>query len=334
MREIAFIKQNKEKWLTIEQVILGKVKKNPDDLSSLYINLINDLSFSQSYYPKSKTTIYLNHLSTSIFQIIYKTKRIEKNRLLHFFDTEVPLLVYQYRRFLVYTFAFFLVFCFVGFISTYFDVDFPRQILGDDYVNMTLENIKKGNSIGVYSSGSAWSMSIVIIFNNLMVAAKMYVGGVFLGIGSLYALLQNSIMLGAFQTFFEKQGVLQSSARGIWVHGVFEISAIIIVAMCGLILGSSILFPKTHTRFQSFQIGFRDSFKIYISTYPFIIVAGILEGFVTRYALVMPLAINLTIIFGTLGIIFYYFVVYPYIIYKKHYKNATIPKEGLWESHH
>ena len=78
MREVFFIRQNKEKWLEIEQVIDGKIKKNPDDLSSLYINLVNDLSFSQTYYPKSNTTIYLNHLSSQIFQKIYKTKRIDK----------------------------------------------------------------------------------------------------------------------------------------------------------------------------------------------------------------------------------------------------------------
>ena len=76
MREIAFIKQNKEKWLEIDQVIQGKVKKNPDDLSSMYISIVNDLAFAQTYYPKSKTTVYLNFLSSQIFQKIYKTKRI------------------------------------------------------------------------------------------------------------------------------------------------------------------------------------------------------------------------------------------------------------------
>ena len=35
MREVFFIRQNKEKWLEIEQVIDGKIKKNPDDLSYL-----------------------------------------------------------------------------------------------------------------------------------------------------------------------------------------------------------------------------------------------------------------------------------------------------------
>ena len=71
MREIAFIKQNKEKWLEFEQAIFGKTKKNPDDLANLYIHLVNDLSYAQTYYPKSKTVVYLNHLASQIYQKIY-----------------------------------------------------------------------------------------------------------------------------------------------------------------------------------------------------------------------------------------------------------------------
>ena len=165
-----------------------------------------------------------------------------------------------------------------------------------------------------------------------MVSAYMYISGIFLGLGSLYSLLQNCIMLGAFQTLFHNEGVLGESARGIWVHGAFEISAIVIVAMCGLILGSSVLFPKTYTRFQSFQKGFKDSFRIYISTYPFIIIAGILEGYVTRYALEMSLGLNLTIVFGCFALIFFYFVIYPFIVHKKHKTYATIPEKGFWDA--
>lgn len=327
MREIAFIKQNKEKWLGIEQIINGKIKKNPDDLSSVYINLVNDLSFAQTYYPKSKVRVYLNHLSTQIFQQIYKTKRIEKNRFIHFYKTEVPLLVHQYKRYMGYAFLFFFLFTAIGFISTFYDKDFPRLILGDNYVNMTIENIKKGNAVAVYGTGTNWGTAFGIIFNNLVVGSKLYIWGIFGGVGSLYALLQNSIMLGAFQYFFQTEGALLDSARGIWLHGVFEIFSMVIEAMAGLILGASILFPKTLSRFNSFKIGFRDSFKIFLSTVPFTIVAGIIEGFVTRYALHMPIILNAAIIFGSLGFIVYYYFIYSSIRYKSIYKNAILPEE-------
>ncbi|RMZ61172.1 stage II sporulation protein M [Chryseobacterium nematophagum] len=322
MREIYFIKQNKEKWLGIEQVIEGKIKKNPDDLSSLYINLINDLSFAQTYYPKSNTTIYLNHLSSQIFQKIYKTKRVEENRIIYFFKTEVPLLVYEYRQYLLYAFLFFLLFTSIGVLSGIYDKDFVNIILGESYVNETIENIKKGNAVGVYQSGSTWGSTIGIIFNNIGVGAKLYMYGIFGGVGTLYALLSNSIMLGAFQYFFYDYGALKESARGIWLHGVFEIFSMVVEAMCGLILGASILFPKTLSRFNSFKNGFRNSFKIFLSTIPFTICAGIIEGYVTRHALKMPLIINLMIIFGSLLIIGFYYFVYPSIVNRKINKHS------------
>ncbi|GAA6768325.1 hypothetical protein AAFH68_42790 [Flavobacterium sp. CGRL1] len=107
MREVAFIKQNKEKWLEFELAIFGKAKKNPDELANLYIQLMNDLSYAQTYYPKSKTVVYLNHLASQIYQKIYKTKRTEKNRIVEFFKTEVPLLLYDYKRYLLYAFVLF-----------------------------------------------------------------------------------------------------------------------------------------------------------------------------------------------------------------------------------
>jgi uncharacterized membrane protein SpoIIM required for sporulation len=333
MREVAFIKQNKEKWLGIEQIIAGKLKKNPDDLSSLYINLINDLSFAQTYYPKSKTTIYLNNLSTLIFQKIYKTRRTEQNRFFYFFKTEIPLLVYQYQRYLFYAFGFFILFTSIGFISAYFDKEFVNVILGEEYVNKTIENIKNGNAVGVYQQGSNWGSTIAITVNNLKVGAMLFIYGVFGGLGTLYALLQNCIMLGSFQYFFHEHGALKDSAKGIWLHGVFEIFSMVVETMAGLILGASILFPKTYSRFNSFKLGFKDAFKIFLSTVPFTIMAGIIEGYLTRYALVMPAILNFLMIFGALILIGSYYFIYPYYISKKQLNDAVLPETGLRNFH-
>ena len=323
MREVAFIKQNKEKWLDFEQAIFGKSKKNPDEMASLYIHLINDLSYAQTYYPKSKTVIYLNYLASQIYQKIYKTKREDKNRFVYFFSTEVPLLVYQYRRYLVYSFLMFFCCVAIGAISAKFDTDFVRLILGDGYVNMTLENIKDGNPVAVYKSGSNWGSFIGITLNNLYVGARCYVYGIFLGIGTFYVMLQNSIMLGAFQYFFYQQGVFWESVRGIWIHGSMEIFGIVIESTAGFILGASILFPKTYSRMNSLKTGFKNSFKIFLSTIPFTIAAGFLEGFITRYSIDMPHWTSVFIILSTLSIISFYYLIYPYFVNKK--INANVP---------
>ena len=322
MREIAFIKQNKEKWLDFEQAIFGKSKKNPDEMASLYIHLINDLSYAQTYYPKSKTVVYLNYLASQIYQKIYKTKRVEKNRIIEFFSTDVPLIVYEYRRYLVYAFSLFIFCVGIGVVSAMCDVDFVRLILGDGYVNMTLENIQQGNPVAVYKSGSNWGSFIGITMNNLFVGARCYTYGIFLGIGTFLALLQNSIMLGAFQYFFYQQGVFWESVRGIWIHGSMEIFGIVIESAAGFILGASILFPKTYSRVNSLKIGFKNSFKIFISTVPFTIAAGFLEGFITRYSIDMPNWLSVFIILSTLSLIGFYYLIFPFIVHKKLKKDV------------
>jgi len=317
MREVAFIKQNKQKWLEFEQAIFGKSKKNPDEMANLYIHLVNDLSYAQTYYLKSKTVVYLNYLASQIYQKIYKTKREEKNRFIYFFSTEVPLTVYQYRRYLLFAFIIFFGAVAIGVVSAKYDENFVRLILGDGYVNMILDNIKHGNPVAVYKSSGSVQSFIGITANNLGVGVRSYIYGLFGGIGTFMFLLYNCIMLGSFQYFFYQHGVFGASVRGIWIHGSMEIFGMVVEAACGFILGASLLFPRTYSRLNSFKIGFKDSLKIFLSTIPFTIAAGFLEGFITRYAIEMPHWLNVIIILGTLSLISFYFLIYPRFVYKK-----------------
>ncbi len=317
MREISFIKKNKSKWLEVEQSLNQKQSQNPDELADAYIQLINDLSYSQTYYPKSKTTEYLNFLVTQIYRKIYKTKRLEKNRLKSFFLEEIPYLIYQYRKQMIFAFALFFFFVALGAISAAYDDRFVRIILGDEYVNMTLENIKNGDPMAVYKKQGELNMFIGITINNIGVAMKSYVFGLSAGVLTFFMSMQNGIMLGSFQYFFYENGVFEQSLRGIWLHGAMEIFSIVIATMAGFILAGSILFPGTYSRFQSFVTGARESLKILISTLPFFVVAGFIEGFVTRFSNTMPLWMNVFIIVLTLALISFYYLVLPFIYHKK-----------------
>ena len=323
MREVAFIKQNKEKWLSFEKAIYLKKLENPDQLASQYIQLVNDLSYAQTYYPKSKVIKYLNQLAAKSFQMIYKTKREDTNRFVYFFKEEIPLLLYQYRRYLLYAFILAFAFTAIGVVSAANDDTFVRLILGDHYVNMTLENIEKGDPVAVYKSGSNWGSFIGITLNNLYVGIRCFLYGIFAGLGTGYVMLVNFIMLGSFQYFFYEQGVLWESVRGIWIHGAMEIFAIVIEGAAGLILGASILFPKTFSRYVSFKRGFKDGVKILISTFPFTFSAGFLEGFVTRYSNIMPNWLSVGIILITLSIISFYYLIYPFVVHKKAYAAVS-----------
>lgn len=317
MKEVAFIKQNKDKWLEFEQSLVSNHRQSPDEMANLYIHLLNDLSFAQTYYPKSKTTDYLNFLVSQIYRKIYKTKRVEGNRFHKFFLTDVPISMYKYRVTLWFSLALFLFFCVLGAISAKYDDTFVRLILGDSYVNMTLENIEKGDPMAVYKSGGRVEMFIGITMNNIYVALRAFIFGVLIGIPTFYIAMANGVMLGSFQYFFYEHGVFIQSLQGIWLHGAMEIFSIIVATAAGFILASSVLFPRTYTRYHSFRLGFKDSLYIILSTLPFFIVAGFIEGFVTRLSSSMPTAVNLIIILGSLSFIFFYYVIYPFMVVKK-----------------
>ncbi|MGJ8737329.1 stage II sporulation protein M, partial [Zobellia laminariae] len=134
--------------------------------------------------------------------------------------------------------------------------------------------------------------------------------GILLGIGTLFVMMQNGIMLGSFQYFFYDKGLLWESVRTIWIHGTIEIAVIIIAGCAGLVLANGILFPGTYTRLESFKRGVQNGLKIMLSTVPFFIIAGFLEGFVTRHT-EMPDALAILIILASLALILFYYVIYP-----------------------
>ncbi|UUV22841.1 stage II sporulation protein M [Paenimyroides aestuarii] len=321
MREIAFIKQNKEKWLNIEQQLTIKNKISADNWSNMYVQLSNDLAFAQTYFPKSDLTVYLNNLASTVHQKVYTNYRYEKGVLNAFFFYDVPLIAYKYRKVMYFALILFLVFVTIGAVSAAVDERYVRLILGDAYVNQTLENISKGDAMAVYKSSSNWGSAFGITINNLYVGVRCYIYGIFLGLGTFYIMVQNAVMLGSFQYFFYEKGVFSESIRGIWLHGSMEIMAIVIEVAAGFMLGASLLFPGTYTRMQSLKIGFKNSFKLFISTMPFTIFAGLIEGYITRYAKEMPNVLNYLIIGSTLALITFYYFIYPVLIHKKTLKN-------------
>ncbi|MFP4846416.1 stage II sporulation protein M [Winogradskyella sp. PE311] len=317
MREAAFVKQNKDKWLRFETILTNKTNIDPDLLSDLYIEITDHLSYAKTFYANSNTERYLNQIASKAHQSIYKTKKEAKNRLITFFTTEFPLMFHKHHRELLITFLVFAFFTFVGAFSTASDDDFVRSFgLSDGYVNMTLENIEKGDPMAVYKEQGEFNMFLGITLNNIKVALFAFGYGILFGVGSLYFMMRNAIMLGSFQYFFYKQGLLWESARTIWIHGTIEISVIIIAGCAGLVMGNGMLFTGTLPRLEAFKRGVINGLKILMSTIPFFIVAGFLEGFVTRHT-EMPDWLAILIILGSLALIIFYYVIYPIRLHKK-----------------
>lgn len=310
MREATFTKLNLNRWKEFEQVLNQSSRPSPGQLEEMFIQLTDDLAFAATQFPESRTAKYLNGLTSRIHLEIYRNKREEKGRIWRFWKYEVPSIMYQQRRHLFYSLVIFSVAALVGVVSILRDDTFVRLILGDGYVDMTLENIKNGNPMGVFSqSDSSW-MFFFITFNNIRVAFITFVLGAFVSVGTALELIQNGMMVGVFLTFFFTKGLLAQSASVIMLHGTIELSSIVIAGGAGLVMGNSLLFPGTYSRLVSFQKGGIKGLKMVVALVPFFIIAGFIESFITRYAH-MPAFLKATIILGSAALIIYYFIVYP-----------------------
>ena len=315
MKEAAFIKQNLQTWEEFEKVIKDTRKADPDQLADLFIRVTNDLAFSRTQYPESQTTVYLNNLASKIHHAIYRNKKEKTSRFITFWTQELPAIHFSARKQFLYAFVFFTIPAVIGALSANYDQTFARLILGDQYVNTTIENIERGEPMGIYSSMGQLTMFLVIVVNNIGVMLKTFAFGFFLSVGTVLILFYNGVMVGVFQYFFYLKGLFWISFLTIWTHGTLEISAIIIAGAAGLVVGNSILFPGTYSRFQSFKTGVKKGLKIIIGLLPVITAAALLEGFVTRITH-LHWSFKGSIIAASAVFIVYYYIIYP-IRFKK-----------------
>lgn len=311
MHEVAFLKQNADKWKQFEALVHEPGAADPDRLAELFIQVTDDLSYAKTFYPGSKTTRYLNGLAAEVHRAIYRNKREERGRIKRFWAVELPLEVRRSHRELATALMLFLTAFGIGVLSAANDGGFVRLIMGDAYVNMTLQNIEQGDPLAVYKQANEVDMFLGITLNNVWVSFMAFSLGLLCSLGTGYILFQNGVMVGAFHYFFYNEALLPKFLMVVYIHGTLELSAIVIAGGAGLVMGNSILFPGTYTRAQSLLRGARRGLKIVVGLVPVFITAGFLEGFVTRHT-EMPPALSLAIILGSAGFLIWYFGVYPY----------------------
>ncbi len=312
MKEVTFIRQNIEKWRGYEGVVESLGISTPDEVAEAYIDVTSDLAFAQTHYPRSRITVYLNNLASALHNEIYRNKRERWSRLLTFWTQEMPQTMWEARKELLLSAIIFVVSALIGVVSQWLDPDFSRLIMGNSYVEMTLDNIERGEPMGVYGKMSEGTMFSMITINNIYVSFLVFVMGLFTSFATGFQLFRNGVMLGAFQTFFAQHNLLWESSLTIWLHGTIEISSIVVAGAAGIAMGNGWLFPGTYSRLHSFQRGAKRGLKIVVGTVPLFCLAGFIESFITRHT-EWPAAVRLAIILLSAAFIVYYFIVLPYL---------------------
>lgn len=315
MRETDFISQNKKKWQEFEKQI-GANDKDPEKLSDLFVEVTDDLSYSRTYYPNRSVRVYLNGVAQTVFQNIYKNKRSKVNPFKSFWVEGLPATLWRVRRAMLWSAIAFVLSTVIGYISSMYNEDFCALIMGDHYVEMSESNVQNGDPFAVYKKADALEMFFRIAFNNIRICFLVFVLGMLAGVGSVWVMLTNGIMFGAFMHFFVSRGLLGEFSTVVMLHGTLELSMIVLSGAAGLTLGSGLLFPKSYGRLQSLVLSARRGVQLMVPCTVFLLIAAFIESWITRHT-EAPFAIRAMLVVMSLALVLGYFVIYPWWRHKQ-----------------
>ena len=124
-------------------------------------------------------------------------------------------------------------------------------------------------------------ISALIFFNNAVVCLTAFALGLLFGLGTVYVLVMNGMMLGAAGALCWRYGMLGELGGFVAAHGILEVSAIILAASAGLMLGDALARPGPYTRLDALRVRARKAVIMALGALPFLLVAGLVETFIS-----------------------------------------------------
>ncbi len=269
------------------------------DLGLLYRQAASDLAVLRADSSAKHFAQYVNELLSRAHNIIYSGHRTSyASSIFRFFSQTYPMV---FRRNLQYTLTAFVLFlggALIGSLLTLQDPDFQLKILGPQ-MTQTIER------------GEMWTHSVLaikplassaIMTNNLSVAFTTFAGGITAGLGTIYMVVFNGLLIGVIGTACSQAGMSLKLWSFVAPHGVLELPAIFIAAGAGLRLAAGLLFPGVISRRESLVAAGHEAVQLLLGCIPILFVAGIIEAFVSPTdlapAIKFVLAASLFILLG------------------------------------
>lgn len=249
-------------------------------LSLLYRQVASDLSILRQDPSGQLYARHLNQLLARAHNIIYTGKPGSTLGILHFFTRSYPEV---FRRNFHYVLASFIVFiagAVAGLLTTLHNPGFQFQVLGPAMVE-TIEHHRMWTHSVVAIKPVAGS---AIMTNNLTVTFAAFALGITAGVGTLYLIFFNGLMLGVVGTACWMNQMSLQLWSFVASHGVLELPAIFIAGGAGLRIADGLLFPGFLSRKDSLQAAGAEAIQLLLGTIPMLVIAGILEAFLSPTA--------------------------------------------------
>ena len=255
------------------------------ELGLLYRQTASDLATVREDVTSNQLAFYLNQLLGRAHNLIYMGHKQKISGLVRFYSQTYPQV---FRETFRQTFLAFLIFAVTAVASwavTIHDPTFAHRLLGPQM----MDTIEKREM---------WTQSIVtikplaassIMTNNLSVSFATFALGITAGIGTVWMIVVNGMLIGVIGAATWQAGMALQLWSFVAPHGVLELPAIFIAGGAGLEIARGMLFPGLLPRRESLARTGGRAARLVLGIVPMLVVAGIIEGFVSPSGIAAPL---------------------------------------------
>ena len=281
----AFLSKRRPSWEELE-ALLGAARRRPERLGPARVLLLGrryrsaaaDLALARRSFPGDPAVAYLEGLVDRARHVVYDAPT-RRGSLWRFIARDYWRLVVERRLALLLAAALLFAPAFLSGAWALSDPGSAAGLVPGAYRYVT-EPRPHGSNDELSSSQRA-AVSSQIFTNNIEVTFFAFAGGILLGLGTAALLVSNGVLLGTVAGLAIGSGNGRVFFELVVAHGVLELSCITVAGAAGLRLGWSIVDPGLRTRMASLGAEARRSVALVLGTMPWLVIAGLTEGFIT-----------------------------------------------------
>jgi uncharacterized membrane protein SpoIIM required for sporulation len=319
MNQDSFTEKYKPQWQAFEEWLDSQDREIPKekrplvsssiDVPHMYRQLCHHLSLAQSRNYSAHLIEYLNQLTLRGHQYLYRAKSNTLTGFVNFVFYVFPSLIRQeWRLFWLATLLFYGPLLGVG-LAIQENPELVYSVLPPEQVSQ-FRSMYDPNAEHIGSerqSDDDFYMFGYYIYNNISVGFRTFAGGMLFGIGSIFFLFYNGLVIGAVAGHLIQIGYSETFLSFVIGHGSFELTAIVIAGMAGLKLGGAMIRPGRNSRSQALKIAGRTSLKMIYGVILMLVIAAFLEAFWSSKGNIDP-DIKFTVGYILWGFIGFYFL--------------------------
>ncbi|MGL4651406.1 MAG: stage II sporulation protein M, partial [Caldilineaceae bacterium] len=287
MNPTQFIEQRKSQWQELETLqararsTLGSLAPAEiESLGRLYRHATADLALAQRAFPRHRVTIYLNQLVGRTHTAIYREPPLTWRALAEFYRGGFPRL---YRALLPWTSLAFLLFAVAALAAFFLVLQEPERLvlLQGEGIRPLMEQVEQGDLWTDIAPTARSAAAGLILTNNIRVMFLTFAGGMTAGLLTLWVMISNGLGLGGVFGLLQAHGLAGGLADFVVAHGFIELGVIFLAGGCGLALGDALLRPGLLSRRDALIARAQMGVKVILGCVPLLILAGLIEGFVS-----------------------------------------------------